>query len=291
MKPANVRPTPFASWRPVFVALLTVGAVAGLARAESTDDAMYARVSFGSGGAMVKGFGDADWSYASVNTLILPGDTLWVDKTGTLEVEMSGGTFLRLADGSKAEVVAAPPEAAIRGWIGAFYVQRVRRSTGAMVFQTPVCSVEADQDTQARFDILSTGATTVSVRWGQATVRGDTGQPVLLQTGQRSYIDPGYLPSDPVPFDRAEEDAFDAWNRERSGCWQAAPTRSRRPWRSNRPRWGLPILPITGNGSTLTPTTTGARPPWLIMCRTATVIGALFPLAVTFGWAITPSVT
>lgn len=191
-------------------------AIAGLTLTPAVADVMHARVSFDSGGGMVKGAADADWSYATVNTLILPGDTVWADNGSTVELEMSGGTFLRLADGSKADVVAVAPNAHIKGWVGAFYVQRVARSTGTLVLETPVCSVDISRDSHVRVDVLSNGSTTVTVRWGRAGVTAPGGPGVTIFSGQRCYVDPGYLPSEPQVFDRNEEDAFDSWNRERA---------------------------------------------------------------------------
>lgn len=175
----------------------------------------HARVSYETGGGMVKGKDDADWSYVSVNTLILPGDNLWIDKEGTLELEMYGATYFRMADGSKAEVVSAPPDGRMRAWTGVFYAQRSARSQGEFLVESPVCAVKVDADSQVRLDVISNGATTVTVRWGRALVAVEGGQPVALQTGERSFVDPGYLPSPPQKFDRSEEDAFDSWNRER----------------------------------------------------------------------------
>jgi len=185
-------------------------------QAALADSTMHARISYESGGAMVQGTADADWSYATTNTLILPGDQLWADKGGTMELEMSGGSFLRMADGSKAEIIDLPPSASIRGWTGAFYVQRIARSTGDFLFITPACRVEIAQDSQVRIDVLEQGSTTVTVRWGAAVVRTDTGAPMSVTSGKRVFIDPGYLPSTPVVYDRNAEDDFDAWNRERA---------------------------------------------------------------------------
>ena len=188
----------------------------GLAPMALADDPMLARVGFNDGGAMVKGNADADWSYATINTLVVPSDTLWVDKEGTLELELAGGTYVRFADGSKAEVIALPPSGDIRGYTGSFYVQRVGRSTGDVVFETPGAKIAVQRDSQVRVDILGTGATTVTVRWGQADLRGDGAGVTTVTQGRRSYIDPGYLPSEPAPFDLSVEDSFDGWNRERS---------------------------------------------------------------------------
>ncbi len=186
---------------------------AGLAGAE---DVMHGRVSFTDQSALVKGTDDADWSYAGVNSLIMPGDTVWADEQSALEIEFSGGTFLRLADGSKLDVVETPPNALFIGATGSFYVQRVRRSPGDVTFDTPVGAIEVAPDSQVRVDILEEGATTVTVRWGTATINAEGGAPVTLGTGERSFIDPGFLPSTPVVFDRAQEDQFDTWNRTRA---------------------------------------------------------------------------
>ncbi|MCC6155842.1 MAG: FecR domain-containing protein, partial [Candidatus Hydrogenedentes bacterium] len=148
--------------------------------------------------------------------IILPGDTLWIDQEGTLEVEMSGGSFLRMADRSKAELQSLPPSTAINAWTGSFYVQRVSRANGDVRMRTPAATIVVDRDTQVRVDVVGEGSTTVSVRWGRATVATDGGAPVEVTNGQRVFIDPGLLPSNPVPFDKTAEDSFDAWNRERA---------------------------------------------------------------------------
>jgi len=178
--------------------------------------AMHGRVGFDAGGTMVRGAEDADWSFATTNTLILPGDTLWVDQGGTSEIEFAGGTFLRLADGSKVEMYSLPPTAEFRAWAGAFYVQRTARSTGNVVVRTPAAAISVERDTAVRIDIGSRGHTIISVRWGEARVRVDGGGTRVVTDRRRVYVDPGYLPSELVPFDTAREDDFDTWNRERA---------------------------------------------------------------------------
>ncbi|MBX3180079.1 MAG: hypothetical protein KF886_22235 [Candidatus Hydrogenedentes bacterium] len=188
---------------------------------------LHGRVSFDAGGTLVKGAEESDWTSASVNTLILPKDTLWADQGGTAEIEFSGGTFLRLADGSKAEVVSLPPSGVIRGWVGSFYVHRLKRSQGEFVFETPAASIQVEKDSMVRIDILGEGMTTVSTRWGQATIRTDAGGAVQAYQGKRVYVEAGLLPSEPVPFDRSAEDAFDRWNRERTEYLVEGPEQTR----------------------------------------------------------------
>ncbi|MCP4640016.1 MAG: FecR domain-containing protein, partial [bacterium] len=177
---------------------------------------LHARISFESGGAMVKGTADDEWSYATTNTLVLPGDTLWADEQGMLELELSGGSFLRMADGSKAQIVQVPPSGIVQAWTGSFYVHRIGRSTGDVIVQTPACAVDVPRDSHVRVDVEAQGLTTVSVHWGKASVTTEFGPTVIVTPGRRAYVEPGLQPSTPVPYDKSREDSFDAWSRERA---------------------------------------------------------------------------
>lgn len=177
----------------------------------------HGRVSFTDEDALVKGTADDDWSFATMNSLILAGDTVWADDSGAVELEFAGGTFLRMADGSKVDIASLPPNADFRAWSGSFYVQRLNESTGSVELRTPVAELDIAPSSQVRVDVLAEGgATTVSVRWGSVIVRTDAGADVEVRSGQRTYIDPGYLPATPTPFERSAEDSFDTWNRERA---------------------------------------------------------------------------
>jgi len=180
------------------------------------DYVLHGRVSYDAGNTLVKGAEDSEYGYATTNTLILPGDTLWVDQGGASEVEFAGGSFLRVADGSKVEIVALPPNGTVRMWTGSLYMHRLSRSTGGFVVQTPAATVEVGSDAQVRVDVVDQGATTVTVRWGRAEIRTDQGGSTIVGAGQRAWVDPGYWPSEAVAFDRNREDAFDQWNRERA---------------------------------------------------------------------------
>lgn len=212
-------------WGVLSVALTML--LAGWApNASASDFVLHGRVSYDAGGTLVRGADAGEWSHATVNTLILPGDTLWMDQGGTGEVEFSGGTFVRLADGSKAEVVALPPSGTVRAWSGSFYVHRLRRSSGSFIVETPAATVQVEESSSVRVDVVGNGATTVTVRWGRANVNTEAGGTIAVHSGRRVWVDPGLLPSEPVPFERNDEDAFDQWNRERSEYMAAGTTSS-----------------------------------------------------------------
>ncbi|HOV60680.1 MAG TPA: hypothetical protein PK349_06390 [Candidatus Hydrogenedentes bacterium] len=187
-----------------------------MVRADEVAPPPHGRVSFDGGGMLIRGLKDTDWSRVSINTLALPGDTLWVDEGGASELEFAGGTFLRMADASKVELVALTPSFQFRGWIGSFYVQRLVGAPGQCLMQTPACSVEVYADSAVRVDIVDNGGVTITVRWGSAEVRTDNGGSVRVSQGYRVWVDPGMLPSDPVAIDRSQSDAFDQWNADRA---------------------------------------------------------------------------
>ena len=198
---------------PAAAALLMLGWM----QPATAEEFLHGRISFADGGGLIRGAADDDWSYATMNTLVLPNDTVWADQEGTVEIELPGGSFLRMADGSKAEFVNMAQGLLVRGWTGSFYVQRVNRSAGDYVFETPAARVTIDGNSQVRVDVVGEGSTTVSVRWGRAIVTtAAQSVPIVVSEGQRIYVDPGLLPSSVVPFDRTVEDSFDVWNRERA---------------------------------------------------------------------------
>ena len=184
--------------------------------AAAQDQEAHGRVSFADENALVRGSQDDDWSFATTNALILPGDTVWADDGGALEIEFPGGSFVRMADGSKLDVLAVSPEVDVTGTNGSFYVHRLQTAYGTAKFGTPAATVFVDPGTQVRFDIFSEGTTTISVRLGAVRALTPSGKEILVEAGQRVFGDPGYELSAPEPFDVAVEDAFDSWNRDRS---------------------------------------------------------------------------
>jgi len=181
-----------------------------------TDFPLHGRISYDAESTLIMGANDDDWSRATLNTLVLEGDTLWTDKEGSTEIEFPGSVFLRMADASKVKIVQISPELTFHGITGSFYVERSIRSSGVVNFNTPSCRISFDPDTCTRIDIGEGGATRVSTRWGKAYVTTDRGGNELVSSGKQCWIDVGYLPSEVVSFATSEMDAFDLWNQGRS---------------------------------------------------------------------------
>ncbi len=180
------------------------------------DFPLHGRISYDANNTMIKGQDDADWSHATLNTLVLTGDTLWVDKGGSTEIEFPDGVFLRMADASKAVIIQISPELIFQGITGSFYIERISRSSGSVRFNTPACRITFDPDTCTRIDIGENGATRISTRWGKAYVTTDRGGNEVVSSGKRCWVDVGYLPSVVASFAMTEMDTFDRWNQGRS---------------------------------------------------------------------------
>jgi len=95
------------------------------------------------------------------STAILGGDSLQVGKEGCIEVSVPGGSFLRLARDGEVEVVSYEPSVVFRGSTGSFYIQRLARGRGELMFESPLCKVAPTPDSMVRVDILANGTTTV----------------------------------------------------------------------------------------------------------------------------------
>lgn len=180
-----------------------------------SDFPLHGRISYDTG-TLIKGARDDDWSRATLNTLVLEGDTIWVDKGSNTEIELPGGTFLRMADASKAKIVQLSPDIIIQGIIGSFYIERVVRSSGRVEFVTPACRISFDPETFTRIDIGDGGATQITTRWGRAYVTTERGGNEVVAGGKRCWVDVGYLPSETVSFALDQMDAFDRWSKSRS---------------------------------------------------------------------------
>lgn len=179
------------------------------------DFPLHGRISYDTG-TLIKGAKDDDWSRATLNTLVLEGDTIWVDKGRNAEIELPGGVFLRMADASKARILQLSPSIVIQGIVGSFYIERIVRSSTNVEFVTPACRVSFDPETCTRIDIGEGGTTQISTRWGRAYVTTERGGNEIVVGGKQCWVDVGYLPSEAVSFALDKMDAFDRWSKSRS---------------------------------------------------------------------------
>ena len=174
----------------------------------------HGRVSYDVEGTCIMGRDDADWSNATLNTMVLAGDTLWVKEAKLSEIELAAGTYLRLADRAKVEIVSLEPDTRMQGWTGSFYLHRLSESTGNCTLASPATDVSVAPNSLVRVDIDASGGTTIYVLDGEATIGIGTEHLQTVGSGLQVYVEPGHLGSQATRFDELNDD-FDIWNRER----------------------------------------------------------------------------
>ena len=66
----------------------------------------YMRISLIKGGIQMKTPEAADWGFASINTPLVEGDQVWVPEGGRAELQLNGGTYLRLDQNSSLQILS-----------------------------------------------------------------------------------------------------------------------------------------------------------------------------------------
>ena len=162
-----------------------------------------------------------DWGAASINTPLTPGTKLWVSENGKAEVQFLGGSYLRAAGNTEADITNLSMDS--KGNIiqlgvpqGSTYIYYAGSPVENSVFQvdTPVASTRAYGASKFKVDVYEDGYTEVSVMNGDVYVEGQNGN---------TKIDPGSMLS--IGTDQNAElspmrqaDSWDQWNQSRDSA-------------------------------------------------------------------------
>jgi hypothetical protein len=172
------------------------------------------RVSDVRGSLALRGMDEDDVSYVERNSVIREGDTLWTDAEGRAEIELVGGSWLRLAEDTKVELRHLPPNAEFHLWTGSIYLDLTENAEGVRV-RTPSGDVEIQPDSVVRVDLGESESVRVTVQHGHARVIPERGDPVRLIAGQRTYLQAEQPAEAPTTFARDDQDGFDTFHRSR----------------------------------------------------------------------------
>ena len=178
-----------------------------------------AYVSFVEGEVYLKGTQDQEWTHADLNVIVQEGDALWVDEASRLELELSRGVFLRMAEMAKVDVVSLGADVELKGWEGAFFVTVPAAYRGSIRIEAPGASIGISGGSELRVDIAEDGYTRYTVYAGEVQVQQPEG-PRSISATNRFYVEPGSLPSDTEPFDESSYDDFDRWCRSRESRYE-----------------------------------------------------------------------
>lgn len=204
-------------WRD-YGALALLILVAAPARA----DYQTGRVSHVHGDLLLRGRTDSDVSYVRQNSVVRDGDVLWTDKSGEAEVELTGGSWIRLAENTKLEIVSFGGDPELRIWNGSVYVDQSDRSRRNIRVATPCGDLGVERASLVRIDLADNDRVRVSSYRGHCRAHPPHGSAIGLPGGRRLYLEPQSAAT-PEAFDAAQRDPFDDYQLSRSKYYQDRP--------------------------------------------------------------------
>jgi len=198
--------------RKIFSIALVLVITTGLAQA-SQQYFRIVRLSYIEGRVSFQHMGDVDWSAASVNLALQPGDRLYTSDDGRAEVEFDEGSVLRLSEGTDVEFLTLSEELVqIRILLG-LATLTVRSHTGFEI-STPAAAFNTSRPGVYRFDILEDGVTDAIVRKGMLDAENQNFS-LRIETGELVHVTPGDQGTHLVA--RYEQrDQWDEWNDRRN---------------------------------------------------------------------------
>ena len=172
----------------------------------------YMRISLVEGDVQVKTPDAEDWGLVSVNTPLAEGDQVWVPQDGRVELQLDGGTYIRLDQGSALQILSMDRDSSqfyLSQGYAYIYYDAPRRSV--IQVDTPDASTRAFSKAIFRID-MSDQYTDVSVYRGYVETENNVGKTritagQMLSLGQNTY---GEL----APMGPADD--WEMWNKTRN---------------------------------------------------------------------------
>ncbi len=153
----------------------------------------------------------------TINAPVFPGDTIRTTRNQRVEVELAGGTLVRVAQDTELTFLSLPsPYASYRDNTVLQLLEgsvRISARVGddqEFRIDTPASSVYLLGDGDYRIEADSRGRTLVYSWRGVAELAGNGGS-VLVRAGMRTEALPGSVPLDPESFNTFASDGFDRW--------------------------------------------------------------------------------
>jgi hypothetical protein len=164
---------------------------------------------------------------ARINAPVYPGDTLLAGADQRAEVQLAGGSLVRIDRGTELTFLGLPdPYAEFSDNTVLQLAEGTIRITTALNegeefrLDTPDSSVYFLGDGDFRIEVTPTGRTEVISRRGVAEVVGNGGS-VLVRGGMRTEVLGGSLPEEPWAFNTFVADGFDRWVDDRDAVYRA----------------------------------------------------------------------
>ncbi len=151
------------------------------------------------------------WVPASINMPVLMGDELWVPESGTVELQLSDGTFVRLNENSSLQILTIDKGSSqFYLTTGHAYVN-FRGRDSILQIDTPVSSVRAYDRSKFRIDVSDDGNTELAVFKGAVYAESRNGKTTVSAGNTLSIGEDFFADLSPL----GPPDEWEKWNRER----------------------------------------------------------------------------
>jgi len=187
------------------------------------DDFRIARLSYLEGHVSFQHTDEVDWTAASINLPLQPGDRVYTGDNGRAEIEFDDGSVLRLAGKTDIEILSMRQQLIqLRVLIG--LCSLMSRSSVAFEINTPAVAFTTTQKGSYRFDIAENGDSDGIVRKGQLEAVNNRFSR-QVKSGEVLHV-PVADNATEVLSQYDQRDAWDEWNDRRNADTTAYESRA-----------------------------------------------------------------
>lgn len=196
----------------IYLSAILLTLLGGVVYADSSN--RHVRVSYVEGDATIYPSDGERPSDLQRNVPVLDRDEIET-RNGRVELAFRNGIIVRVGDYSSVRIESTYSPMILELLSGNLYVDSriVDNFREELEVRAGDAQVYLIDEGNMRVDLGKEGTVRVSALQGEVEVRGSGGR-VLLQQGERTYVDPSSTPESPEVFDR-DYDEFDDWNESR----------------------------------------------------------------------------
>jgi hypothetical protein len=183
------------------------------ASADAGGYARIARLSYVEGHVTFQHPNEVDWTDASINLALQPGDRIYTGIDGRVEIEFDEGSVLRLAEGTDVELTSMDENRVqVRVLLGLCTL--TRQGNVPFEIDTPAAAFHTLHEGVYRFDVTESGASDGIVRKGSMLASaGNASEKV--NKGELIHVEPGDNPN-PILSSYQGRDGWDEWTDRRT---------------------------------------------------------------------------
>lgn len=214
-------------FRRFFLIGLCLGMTSAMGLAGSGDDYVrIARLSYLDGPVSFQHSGDVDWTAASINLPLQPGDRIYTANDGRAEIEFDDGSVYRLAEMTDVEILSLKEDLIqIRVSLGLSTL--TVRSGVSFEVDAPAAAFTTLRKGVYRFDVVENGDTDAIARKGQLEAANDQFSR-SVESGELIHVTPGEKGTNTLSrYDRRDD--WDDWNDRRNADMLAYKSREYLP--------------------------------------------------------------